>query len=183
MEKSAFVKAVSLELSESLACIDSAQLDSIVELIVSGKRVYTFGAGQAGLMMKVLAMMLVQAGFTAYIIGDVTTPSMNKDDVLIAASYSGTTKSTLLFATQAKEKGASIGVITADLRAPLADIADVAVEIRSRSDKSSNMKSVLYEGDGFIQSLMPLVHCIARLAGDAIGATEETMLENHANIE
>ena len=182
-DRKLFLKTVSEELSDSLTGIDQTQLDDLVKLIVSGKRVFTAGAGQAALMMKVLAMMLMQAGFSAYVVGDATTPSIQEGDVLIAASYSGTTKTTLHFISQAKARNVKVGLFTANKNSEAAKLADAVVVIHSASDENSKKPTVLYEGDGFVQTLMPLAHCVARFAGEAIGATEAVMIHNHANLQ
>ena len=183
IDREIFLESVSKELSDSLIGINPMQLDNLVKLIVSGKRVFTAGAGQSALMMRVLAMMLMQAGFTSYVVGDVTTPGIQADDVLIAASYSGTTKTTLQYISQSKARNAKIGLFTADYNSQAAALADTIVVIKSASDKNSKTPSVIYEGDGFVQVLMPLVHCVVRFAGEMTGVTEDTMIFNHANLE
>ena len=42
------------------------------------------------------AMRLMHLGFVVYVIGDVTTPSINEDDCLIAISGSGETRTVTL---------------------------------------------------------------------------------------
>ena len=116
-------------------------------------------------------------------VGDVTTPSIQANDVLIAASYSGTTKTTLQYITQGKARNAKIGLFTANRTSPAASQADALVIIQSASDKKSGKPSVIFEGDGFVQVLMPLVHCVARFAAEISGATEDVMIRNHANLE
>ena len=176
-------RAVAGELAEALMGVEQEELDQLVELIVSGRRIFVTGAGQSLLMMRVLAMMLMQSGFTAYVVGDVTTPSLQKGDVLLAASYSGTTPSTSWFVEKARERKGRIGLFTATQDSSMAAGAEVKVIIRCASDGGNGRESVSYDGDGFVQTLMPLAHCVARLAGERIGATEATMVYNHANIE
>jgi len=178
-----FRKQLAEELYEAICGIDQSEIDELIQLIVKGRRIFVTGAGQSLLMMKVLGMMLVQNGFTAYVVGDAATPSLQEGDVLIAASSSGTTKSTRLFVEKAKALHGKIGLFTATESSPMADIADAIVMIRHASDGGNGRESVSYEGDGFIQTLLPLVHCIARLAGERIGSSEEVTIRNHANIE
>lgn len=100
-DKVLFRKKVSEELAEALACVDQTELDGMIDLLVHSKRIFITAAGASLLSMRFLAMMLMQSGFTAYVVGDVTTPSFQEGDALIAASYSGKTITTMQYVQQA----------------------------------------------------------------------------------
>jgi 6-phospho-3-hexuloisomerase len=180
---SLFRTAVADELKDAILSIDQSGLDDLVDSMVSARRIFTAGVGQAGLLAKVLAMMVVQLGKAAFSVGDVTTPSIQEGDLLIIISYSGTTKTCCVFAKQAKSLNIRLALVTAHCDSEIAKLADTVVLVRSASDDIDKRASVNYTGDGFVQVMMPLIYCIVRMTGQKISAGEETMIKNHANLE
>jgi len=53
-------------------------------------------------------MKLAHLGFSSYVIGDVTTPSLKEGDLLIAISQSGKTSTILTLVKKAKKLGGSL---------------------------------------------------------------------------
>ena len=100
------------KIEEQLRTIDQKSIDNFVEFIMSAKRIFIVGAGRSGLVAKAFGMRLMHLGFTVYIVGEVITPAINKDDLLIVVSGSGQTLSAVVAATIAKEKAVKIVGIT-----------------------------------------------------------------------
>ena len=121
---------VGLEDAEMLANIDQAQLDAMAQAIMDAKRVYIAGWGRAGNCVKILAMDCSQMGMEAHICGDNTTPSIHEGDILIIGSGSGTTKTMVILAEEAKEHGAKLGLISSNAQSTIGKMADYNIEIK-----------------------------------------------------
>ena len=85
------------ELSRTLNDLDDREIEQAVKEITTAKRIFFAGAGRAGLMMKGFAMRLMHMGFECHVAGDATTPSIQKNDLLIVASGKAETRTSSFF--------------------------------------------------------------------------------------
>jgi 6-phospho-3-hexuloisomerase len=113
--------------------IDEEQVEDMIQAISKSKSVFIAGSGRSELIGMAFAMRLMHLGFVVYVIGDVTTPSINKDDCLVAISGSGETRTVTIAAETAAESGASVIGITTNTSSTLGKYLDVAVNIESKS--------------------------------------------------
>ena len=152
-------------------------VDRMTEAIAAHRRVFVYGAGRSGLMLKALAMRLAQTGQTVYAVGEVVTPAIEKGDLLILASASGTTASVCRNAQTAKAVGATVYTVTASRRSPLAELSDFYILLSAPTKDRTESSSVM--GTLFEQALLML--------GDQIilglKANIAKMRARHANLE
>ncbi len=113
--------------------IDEEQVDRMIQAISNAKSVFIVGSGRSELIGKAFAMRLMHLGFVVYVVGDVTTPAINKEDCLIAISGSGETRTVTIAAETAAESGASVIGITANTSSTLGKYLDVTVNIESKT--------------------------------------------------
>lgn len=73
--------------------LDFGQIAGIIPFIQQAERIFVVGAGRSGLSMRSAAMRLMHAGYTVFVVGEITTPAIGKGDLQITASGSGTTGS------------------------------------------------------------------------------------------
>ncbi|MBW7456512.1 6-phospho-3-hexuloisomerase, partial [Paenibacillus sepulcri] len=71
------------ELSRSLRAVPEDAVEQLAEGILASRKIFVAGAGRSGLMMKALAMRLMQAGLDAHVVGETITPGIAKEDMLI----------------------------------------------------------------------------------------------------
>ncbi|MGN1007557.1 MAG: 6-phospho-3-hexuloisomerase, partial [Butyricicoccus sp.] len=64
------------ELNRSADTLDDAKLAAIIAKIQSHDRIFVYGTGRSGLMLKAFAMRLMQIGLNAFVVGETTTPSV-----------------------------------------------------------------------------------------------------------
>jgi 6-phospho-3-hexuloisomerase len=121
------------------------------------------------------------------VVGETTTPSIAKENLLIVASGSGRTTSLLTMAGQAKRQGAKILLFTTDATSPLAEMADYQVVIPAPSLKTTAGKSGLVSvqpmGTLFEQSLLILCDSLILGLMQKTGVSAAQMFERHANLE
>lgn len=113
--------------------IDEKQVDKMIQVISKSKSVFIVGSGRSELIGMAFAMRLMHLGFVVYVIGDVTTPAINKNDCLIAISGSGETRTVTIAAETATESGASVIGLTANTKSTLGKFLDVTVNIESKT--------------------------------------------------
>lgn len=166
------------ELNGVFEALPEASIQNTARIIENHNRIFVYGAGRSGLMLKALAMRLAQLGRTAYVVGETTTPAIEEGDLLIVASASGSTHSTCHFAKCAKKAGARVFVITANPHSPLTAIAPAGL-ILPASSKDSTTGSRQIMGSLFEQAL--LLFCDAVVASCHHNAAD--MRKRHANLE
>jgi 6-phospho-3-hexuloisomerase len=163
---------------------DNASLDVAATAIRDGARVFVLGAGRSGLALQMTAMRLMHLGLTVHVVGEVTTPAIGPDDVLLVASGSGTTAGILRAAGVASDSGASIVSITTAAASPLAELstATIVVPAAQKLDRGEQ-RSVQYAGSLFEQSVVLIGDAIFHSLWKASGATADELWPRHANIE
>jgi 6-phospho-3-hexuloisomerase len=144
------------KIEEQLRAIDSKSIDQFVESLINAKRIFIVGAGRSGLVAKAFGMRLMHLGFTIYVVGEVITPAINKDDLLIIVSGSGQTLSSVVAATIAKEKGVKIIGITSNPDSDIGKLSDVIVQIKGRQPEDAKRDYEARQLTGNHEPLAPL---------------------------
>ena len=158
--------------------IDPKAAESMAEAIGRYGRIFVYGGGRTGLMLKAFAIRLVQLGKTAYVVGETVTPAIGQGDLLVVASASGNTPLVCHFAETAKRSGADVYVVSSQRPGRLSDIQKPQVTIDA-PDKDTAMDSAYPMGTLFEQALLLFLDdVIAHIHGNA-----EMMRRNHANLE
>lgn len=166
----------------ALASVDSKSLEDAALAAKTAPRVFFTGAGRSFLMMQAVAMAFMQIGLTSYVTGGVTTPSIKKGDLLIAASCSGETKSVALFMEQAKEMGAKLALITSNPDSTMAKMSDIVVCMDGNSEPGSVQESWLADAR-FEHAIVPLGDCMMEFIARSNEAADDIIKQNHANME
>ncbi|MBQ8310439.1 MAG: SIS domain-containing protein [Clostridia bacterium] len=164
-------------LSEIFEQIPTDAPQNIAKLIHSHPRIFLYGAGRSGLMLKAFAMRLAQAGFVTFAVGETVTPAIVRGDLLIVASASGRTASVLRCAETARTVGATVCALTASSDAPLAALSDSTVLLHAPTKDSAPSSSIM--GTLFEQSVLLL--CDRSV--EKLGVDADQMRARHANLE
>ena len=144
------------KIQEQLRAIDQKSIDQFVESLINAKRIFIVGAGRSGLVAKAFGMRLMHLGGTVYVVGEVITPAINKDDLLIVVSGSGQTLSPVVAATIAKEKGVRIVGITSNPDSDIGKLSDVVVQIKGRRSEDAKRDHEARQLTGDHEPLVPL---------------------------
>ena len=108
------------------------QVKKLINYIEQAKKVYIYGAGRSGLVAKAFAMRLMHLGITVYVVGEITTPAIEPEDVFITISGSGETTSVINSAKIASGVGAKVIAITSYPESRLGRLADEIVIVPGR---------------------------------------------------
>lgn len=115
---------------DMIAALTAFPGGAAARLIVSVKmasRIYIFGVGRCGLVMRTFAVRLAQLGLPVSVVGDAVTLAASPGDLLLVGSGSGRTATALTIATRAREEGVTVLALTGDGKAPLAQDADEVI--------------------------------------------------------
>ena len=154
------------ELKIALDGLSEVKLISLVKTISTSPRIFVAGFGRSGLMTKAFAMRLMHMGFTAYVVGEIITPGIRPDDLLVIGSGSGATESLIVMAEKAKSLGARIACITITKESRIANMADLVITIPAPTPKLKNetgFTSIQPMGSLFEQSLLLTLDMIIML--------------------
>jgi 6-phospho-3-hexuloisomerase len=166
---------------------DEEDFRKFVKYFLQNRRIFISGAGRSGLVGKFFAMRLMHLGNRVFVLGETNTPSIQKGDILVCISASGTTSSVLNAAKTAKRHGASIVSVTANRHGPLNETSEFAVIMDSRNRKKRRKKMKKSDrkiplGTSFeLSSLMYLEAVISEIMHICC-IKEETMKQRHVNI-
>ncbi len=196
-------------ITETLNQVDPEQIDALADALAKAKRVFISGWGRAGNVIRILGMDMSQLGKLVYCVGDNSTPSIHKDDLLVIGSGSGNTKTIAIIAKEAKDFGATVALISgapADT-STIGQIADINVTVprikehpfRRPNSNSKNKglgerfeldlspeerEQMAYDGvTGYYESAFALNEVIKQLVMVKIGGKMEDIIYYHNNLE
>ncbi|MBT5875428.1 MAG: 6-phospho-3-hexuloisomerase [Candidatus Latescibacteria bacterium] len=174
------------ELNRTLSGLDEAAIGRILDTLMSGRRIFTAGAGRSGLMMRSFAMRLMHLGLNVSVVGETVTPAIGEHDVLLIGSGSGATASLLSHAKRAREIGAVICLITVCRSSPIGSLADMILEIPAPSpkiDAATEKDSIQPMGALFEQCLLLTLDALILEIMNRTGRDSADMFTLHANLE
>ncbi len=135
------------EVEPVMGRMDQTQMKAAVCAICSAKRIFVAGMGRSGYMMRCFGMRLMQMGLTAFMIGDMATPSAQEGDLLIIGSGSGETASLKGYVKKAKQLKCRVLVLTGHPESTLGREADVTVvlPVQEELHKNADGSMIVYD--------------------------------------
>lgn len=182
-------------IKENLSQLEEKEVEQFIEILKSHKsnKLLIMGAGRSGLVGRAFAMRLLHLGFNAFVLGDTIVPSIDKDDLVIAISGSGSTKLIVTAAQAAQQVGAGIVSLTSYPSSSLAKLSTHTVLLRGRIEVSTKdyfARQILglHEplaplGTVFEDSAMLLLDSVVASLMVQLNVEEAEMRRRHANIE
>lgn len=164
--------------------IDVNELIALVDYIQKAPRIFLVATGRSGFALRGTAMRLMHLGLTVYFVGDTTTPAINENDLLIAASGSGTTASIVRAAEKSISVKAKVFAITTDSQSALAQLASAKVIVPAQGKQDfEGGKSQQYAGSLFEQFLLLMMDAVFQSLWKLDGSVPEELWARHANLE
>ncbi|MGO3050545.1 6-phospho-3-hexuloisomerase [Staphylococcus casei] len=170
------------ELDHTLSHVRDSEAQAFLTQVVNANQVFVSGKGRSGFVANSFAMRLNQLGKYAYVVGESTTPSITENDIFIIISGSGSTEHLKLLADKAKSIGAEVVLLTTNPASAIGQLASSIIELPAGTK---------YDAEGSTQPLGSLFEQAAQIFLDSIvldlmsefNIDEETMQQNHANLE
>lgn len=180
-----FCATVVYELDNVFKKVDVPSVEKLADKIIAANRVFTIGGGREGLVTKAFSMRLTHLGKQTFWIWDDTTPSLGAGDVLLVSTGSCTGGVLTHVAAAAKEKGATVLLVTADNSGPVGAFADHTVFIPAQAylAKGNLVPTQQPMGNLFEQSLFIFYDALSVMLREKLGQTEEQMESRHRNVE
>lgn len=179
--------SVGLEIGGALSAVDEDEIKRFIAAIISAKdqKIFVMGVGRVMLMLQAFAKRLRHLGLEFYVVGETTVPSIANKDMLIAASGSGETLTTLNVAQLAKKAGARVILITASTDSSIRRLSDVCVRIPcpTKLHLPGETSSIQPMTNLFEQCLLVFCDCISMILQDMLNISEEEMWTRHCNLE
>ena len=178
-------KTIINEVRAVLAEIKEEEFKRFIDAIRSSKNIFVTGQGRSGLVARTFAMRLTHIGFTCHVVGDTTTPNIDKGDMLIACSSSGTTSITCHIAGLARRLNAFIVIITAHPNSELSNYATLTIEIPAREigQVLQSRCSVQFRSTLFEQACLVYLDAVILTLVRLLNREEVEMQKRHANLE
>ena len=179
---------INKELERTLKTINPQQAEKLVDLISLSKRIFIAGAGRSLLMMRGLAMRLMQLEFQSFVVGDTVTPAIGPGDLLIIGSGSGETGTLKVVAKNTRSTGAKLALITIFPESSIGQYANLVVQISATTSKVNNEenKNTIQPGaNTFEQSLLIFCDAVVIRLIEKLGIKNpnEIIMKYHANLE
>ena len=174
---------------------DEDEIENFIQMILAAKenKILVIGSGRSGFVGRAFALRLMQSGFNIYVSGETITPALTKNDLVIAISGSGTTKTVVAQAEIAKEIGTKIVTIPSHADAKIGSLSDLAVVIKGRTKEDIDIdfvrRQITGEYDmapmGTMFELSTLVFLDSVIADimRRIGQSEIDLKKRHANTQ
>lgn len=158
--------------------IPQKELDALMDCIMSNGKIFIYGSGRSGLVGQYFAVRLVQLGRDdVHFVGDMTTPIIGRDDVVILISNTGETMSAVQTANIARRLGARVVCITASRYSKLAHASNTVIALDTDIEFDG---SVLPLGTLFEDSVIMMLDGLIPILMERVGVTESDMRMRHA---
>lgn len=170
------------ELDHTLSHVRDNEAEAFLAQVVKANQVFVAGKGRSGFVANSFAMRLNQLGKYAHVVGESTTPSITKDDLFVVISGSGSTEHLRILTEKAKTVGAEVVLLTTSPNSAIGKLANAVIELPAGTK---------YDAEGSTQPLGSLFEQASQILLDSIvldlmselNVDEETMQQNHANLE
>lgn len=171
-------------LHEAVDRLDERDLRALEDSVLDARRVFVAAAGRSLLASKFFAMRLMQIGLTSFVVGEVCTPSVRDEDLVIVVSGSGETSGLIAIADKAKRAGARLGVVTEQPRSTLASMADCLLVVSTpKPEASAGELANVPHGNSLELAFIVALDAVVCTLMDRTGSGLSTLLANHANLE
>ena len=185
MKPGAALRMVAQEVAAAVRAVDPEQVAALVEAIVGARAVFVTGQGRSGFAARAFAMRLAQLGLQAHFVGEPTAGPVQAGDLLVVASGSGETATSLAAACTAQQAGAEVALLTSRPQSSIGSLTSVVVEIPAPSVKTGRPpgRSLQPLSSLFEQAMLVICDVVILLAMQRLGETPESMFARHTNLE
>lgn len=175
--------------------VDDNEIEEMIRtLMETGKnKILILGSGRSGFVGRTFALRLMHLGFNVYVSGETITPALSPEDLVIAISGSGVTRTVVAQAEVAKEIGSKVIAVTSHPESPLAEYADKVVVVKGRTkidgevDYDRRQIRGKYDtaplGTMFELSAMVFLDCVIADLMRRLDVSEFDLRKRHANTE
>ena len=177
------------ELEQLSQFIDENELKNMVEMFYKAKKensnVFLAGAGRSGCIARAFANRLMHLGFNCFVVGDITTKPIQKEDILFILSGSGKTSSLVSISQKAKQFDAHILTITLQKDGDIGKIASASIVLpgTTRLQDKVMFQSIQPVGSSFEQLAWLTCDALIMLLKEKLNLSNDDLIKHHVNLE
>jgi 6-phospho-3-hexuloisomerase len=174
------------ELGTVFSRLDEMQVNAVIERLAQARRIVVFGGGRERLQIMGFAMRMFHMGLEAAVEGDMTTPAVGPGDVFLVTCGPGYISTAQALMGVAKDAGAEVVLITAQLQGRLSSLADLILQLPAQTmadDLGPAKSSVLPMGSLFEGALFVLFEVMVLKLKARLNISADDMRANHTNLE
>ncbi|MDD3185660.1 MAG: SIS domain-containing protein [Anaerostipes sp.] len=174
------------ELNEALHTIREEEVEQLVDMICSARKVFVVGVGRVLLMLQAFTKRLNHLGIEANYVGAIDEPAITDQDLLIVGSGSGSSIVPLEIMKIAKKYNAKIAHIGSNVKSPMSEYEDLFLRIpcKTKLDLQDEIDSKQVMSSLFEQSLLLLADSVALMIVEKKQIKDiHALWEKHANLE
>jgi 6-phospho-3-hexuloisomerase len=172
------------EIGGVFARLEPTMCNPLLEEIVNARRIATYGVGREGLMMRAFCMRLFHLGLDAHVVGDMTTPPLERGDLLMVSAGPGNFSTVAGLVGVAKASGARTLCFTAQPDGAVPKSCDAVIVLPAQTmanDKAS--AGLLPMGSLYEAVQLVFYDLVSILLRERLGQTPEQMRSRHTNLE
>jgi 6-phospho-3-hexuloisomerase len=134
--------------------------------------------------MWALCMRLMHLGLDAHVVGDMTTPPLGADDLLLVSAGPGAFSTVQALLGVARSAGARTMVVTAQPDGEAAQMADAVISLQAQTmADDQGAASILPMGSLYEAALLVFFDVVSIRLRERTGQTAEEMRSRHTNLE
>lgn len=180
-----YSKHIVEEINHVISQINEDDIERVSKHLLTNKRIFVTGEGRSGLMGKSFAMRLMHLGLTVFVIGETITPALQANDILIAVSGSGTTKSVIDKVEIAQRLNCQIISFTTNNQSQLAEksVESIIIPAATKYRRSDEFQTIQPLGSLFDQSLHVVLDTVCLYVAKGVKADHDDAFKRHSNVE
>ncbi len=174
------------EVQQVLNRLPSDAAAVVIRELEAAARIYCFGAGRSGFILRSFCMRLMQLGFSVYYIGETITPRIQSGDLLVVMSGSGETAHTCEIVRQAKSRQVRTLALTAHAGSTLGREADVTVVLPGTTKLTLAQETESFQCPGSLfeqAAFLFLETAVMILFQRRCSRNRDEVLARHADLE
>ena len=173
-------------LESTLEQVDPEETGRLLDAIMGAGSIFIVGRGRTGMIAGTFAMRLMHLGFRTFVVGELSTPRIRSEDLLIACSGSGEVRMVHQMVRIASQAKAATVLVTYNPKSAIARSVDHIVTIPAQAERADGAGSSLVAfplGSKFEESLLLYLDILVLMLMRRLGISEKEMAERHTNLE
>jgi 6-phospho-3-hexuloisomerase len=173
------------ELRGVLLAISEDATERLLDRLTGPGRIFTYGVGREGLVLRSFCMRLFHLGLDAHVVGDMTTPHLGRGDLLVTSSGPGHFSTVAALIGVTRTAGGKVLLFTANPEADLPRTADDMIVIpgATMAAGAGERASVQPMGSLYEQAMWLYLDYVALRVAHRRGMSFSDMSHRHTNLE
>ncbi|KAM3289354.1 hypothetical protein CQW23_29085 [Capsicum baccatum] len=149
-------------------------------------RVFVYGVGREGLMLKAFSMRLFHLGLSSYCVFDMNTPPIAPIDLLITSAGPGGFSTVDAISGVAKSNGARVLLLTAQpdsVKMCASVVAHIPAQTMADDDDKEGATALLPMGSLYEGAMFVLFEMVVYKLAQVLKQSPQTVRARHTNLE